>query len=259
MDGWALTMLSRENVGLASTCNTIGQTLGYFLSHVGFLALNSPETCNKFLRRADQASEEGLVSLGGFLRFWGWVFLSTTLMVAAKREDRRRDDAMEGQWTVLQTYRMLWRILRLAPVRAMCLVLLTVKAAFAVTDAATNLKLMEYGMPKEEIALMSPLLIAAGIAVPVLLSKVTAGPRPLSVFLRSYAPRLAVGLLYGGLLPLARRAYTATQHGARVGGCLTNKSRRLLTISLLAPRRPPAPPPSLLQAARPPRASASPS
>ena len=28
VDGWALTMLSRENVGLASTCNTIGQTLG---------------------------------------------------------------------------------------------------------------------------------------------------------------------------------------------------------------------------------------
>ena len=44
----------------------------------------------------------------------------------------------------------------------MCLVLLTVKAGFAVTDAATNLKLIEYGMPKEEIALMSPLLILTG-------------------------------------------------------------------------------------------------
>jgi PAT family acetyl-CoA transporter-like MFS transporter 1 len=25
VDGWALTMLSRENVGYASTCNSIGQ------------------------------------------------------------------------------------------------------------------------------------------------------------------------------------------------------------------------------------------
>ena len=51
---------------------------------------------------------------------------------------------------------------KLGPVRSMCLVLLTVKAGFAVTDAATNLKLIEYGMPKEEIALMSPLLILTG-------------------------------------------------------------------------------------------------
>jgi PAT family acetyl-CoA transporter-like MFS transporter 1 len=137
----------------------------------------------------------------------------------------------------------------------MCLVLLTVKAGFAVTDAATNLKLIEYGMPKEEIALMSPLLILTGrasppphftlparpflsisppsfpppppplpdpsdpsphalppppppgILVPVLLTRQTSGPRPLSVFLKAFAPRLLVGLLYLGLLPLAHRAY----------------------------------------------------
>lgn len=28
VDGWALTMLSRENVGYASTCNSVGQTAG---------------------------------------------------------------------------------------------------------------------------------------------------------------------------------------------------------------------------------------
>ena len=31
VDGWALTMLSRENVGYGSVCNTIGQLLGYSL------------------------------------------------------------------------------------------------------------------------------------------------------------------------------------------------------------------------------------
>ncbi|GAB5037645.1 acetyl-coenzyme a [Nannochloropsis oceanica] len=207
VDGWALTMLSRENVGLASTCNTIGQTLGYFLAHVGFLALNSAETCNRFLRR--EPLEEGMVSLGGFLLFWGWIFLSTTLLVALKAEERKRDDdtTTTSTPTVKETYRQLWRILQLGPVRSMCLVLLTVKAGFAVTDAATNLKLIEYGMPKEEIALMSPLLILTGILVPVLLSKATSGPRPLSVFLSAFSPRLVVGLLYAGLLPLAHHAY----------------------------------------------------
>ena len=31
VDGWALTMLKRHNVGHASTCNSVGQTAGYFL------------------------------------------------------------------------------------------------------------------------------------------------------------------------------------------------------------------------------------
>ena len=34
VDGWALTMLKRHNVGHASTCNSVGQTAGYFLESV---------------------------------------------------------------------------------------------------------------------------------------------------------------------------------------------------------------------------------
>ena len=45
---WALTMLSTRNVGWASTCNTVGQTIGYFFGYLGFLALDSPMFCNLF-------------------------------------------------------------------------------------------------------------------------------------------------------------------------------------------------------------------
>jgi MFS transporter, PAT family, solute carrier family 33 (acetyl-CoA transportor), member 1 len=48
-----------------------------------------------------------------------------------------------------QTYKQLLRCIRLPSVRGLCAVLLTCKVAFAVTDAATSLKLVEYGMPKE--------------------------------------------------------------------------------------------------------------
>ncbi len=47
VDGWALTMLSRKNVGMASTCNTIGQMVGYLAAFVVFLALNSAAFCNR--------------------------------------------------------------------------------------------------------------------------------------------------------------------------------------------------------------------
>ena len=40
VDGWALTMLSKRNRGRGPICNSIGQNVGYFLSFVGFLALN---------------------------------------------------------------------------------------------------------------------------------------------------------------------------------------------------------------------------
>lgn len=57
VDGWALTMLKKENVGHASTCNSVGQTTGYFLSYVVFMALESPEFCNQYLRSVP--GEEG--------------------------------------------------------------------------------------------------------------------------------------------------------------------------------------------------------
>ena len=40
VDGWALTMLSKENVGYASTCNSIGQVFGIFLSNQVSLCLS---------------------------------------------------------------------------------------------------------------------------------------------------------------------------------------------------------------------------
>lgn len=66
VDGWALTMLKKRNVGYASTCNTVGQTAGFFLGNVVFLALESASFCNKFfwfLRH--EPSDVGMVTLSG--------------------------------------------------------------------------------------------------------------------------------------------------------------------------------------------------
>ncbi|CAN7986785.1 unnamed protein product [Ixodes pacificus] len=69
VDGWALTMLSRRHVGYASTCNSVGQTTGYFLGNVVFLALESVDFCNRYLRVIPQ--KEGIVTLEGRTRFAG--------------------------------------------------------------------------------------------------------------------------------------------------------------------------------------------
>ena len=51
----------RRNVGWASTCNSVGQTAGYFLGNVLFLALESANFCNKYLRSEPQ--DVGIVTL----------------------------------------------------------------------------------------------------------------------------------------------------------------------------------------------------
>ncbi|KAL7464023.1 hypothetical protein ACHAXS_004365 [Conticribra weissflogii] len=91
VDGWALTLLSKKNRGKGPICNSIGQNIGYFLSYVGFLALNdaeSSETLWRPLLGLESRPGVGLVSLGGFVKGMGLFMLGITLLVGLfKRED----------------------------------------------------------------------------------------------------------------------------------------------------------------------------
>ena len=51
VDGWALTLLSRERVGWASTCQTVGTNLGFFASFTALLALGDPGFCARWVFR----------------------------------------------------------------------------------------------------------------------------------------------------------------------------------------------------------------
>lgn len=57
----------RENVGWASTCNSVGQTAGYFLGNVVFLAFESTEFSNKYIRQPlhMELQSTGLITLSG--------------------------------------------------------------------------------------------------------------------------------------------------------------------------------------------------
>uniref|UniRef100_A0A8C6RDD4 Solute carrier family 33 (acetyl-CoA transporter), member 1 n=1 Tax=Nannospalax galili TaxID=1026970 RepID=A0A8C6RDD4_NANGA len=126
VDGWALTMLSRENVGYASTCNSVGQTAGYFLGNVLFLALESADFCNKYLRF--QPQPRGIVTLSDFLFFWGTVFLITTTLVALlKKENKEVSVVKEETQGITDTYKLLFAILKMPAVLAFCLLILTSK------------------------------------------------------------------------------------------------------------------------------------
>ncbi|KAI1283168.1 Acetyl-coenzyme A transporter 1 [Halotydeus destructor] len=202
VDGWALTMLKRRNVGYASTCNTVGQTAGYFLGNVVFLALESAEFCNKFFR--SEPKDVGLITLSGFLHFWGIVFfVSTSLVWLMKSEVEPQPEKgadKESEMGIRETYYMLFKIMKLPAIQLFCGILLTCKMGFAVSDAVTGLKLMENGVKKEHMALMAVPMVPLQILLPWVISRYTAGPRPLDVFLRAYPWRLMFGFVFSGVL-----------------------------------------------------------
>lgn len=164
VDGWAITMLSRENVGHASTCNSVGQTVGYFMGYTIFLALESKHFCNSYLR--SEPLDTGLVDLPSFLFFWGTVFITvTTLVLLFKKE--RREVHEEVKSDVLSAYMQLLKILKLRPVQVYAVFLLTAKLGFAAAENVTGLKLVEAGLPREKIALIALPMVPVQVLLPI--------------------------------------------------------------------------------------------
>uniref|UniRef100_A0A9L0S635 Acetyl-coenzyme A transporter 1 n=1 Tax=Equus caballus TaxID=9796 RepID=A0A9L0S635_HORSE len=183
VDGWALTMLSRENVGYASTCNSVGQTAGYFLGNVLFLALESADFCNKYLRFQPQPR--------------GIVTLSVALL---KKENKELSVEKEETQGISDTYKLLFAIVKMPAVLTFCLLILTSKIGFSAADAVTGLKLVEEGVPKEHLALLAVPMVPLQIILPLIISKYTAGPQPLNIFYKAMPYRLLLGLEYALLV-----------------------------------------------------------
>ena len=197
VDGWALTLLSRRNVGLASTVNVVAQTLGFFLAYTGFLTL----------------SDQGWVTLAGFMRFWGCLFVCSAAVVASTREggyatagggdaSKHTSAAAPGDGGVAAVYAHAWRLVRLRSVQRLLLVLLTCRVAFGAADALTTFKLLDAGFTKAQVAYMTTLVAPLNIALPLLIARWTNGDTPWTAFLGAYPLRLAVNLV--AALVLAR-------------------------------------------------------
>ncbi|ELR03027.1 hypothetical protein VC83_02462 [Pseudogymnoascus destructans] len=147
VDGWALTLLSPQNLSYASTAQTVGLTAGQFMSYTVFLAFNSPEFANKWFRALP--STEGVMTLGGYLAFWGWAYLIVTMGLAfLKKEEKTKNE--DGIWDV---YKVMWKVLKLKNIQTIIIIHLIAKVGFQANDAVTNLKLLDKGFSQEDLAL----------------------------------------------------------------------------------------------------------
>eukprot|EP00035_Acanthoeca_spectabilis_P004197 m.100104 g.100104 ORF g.100104 m.100104 type:complete len:542 (+) comp12480_c0_seq2:86-1711(+) len=178
VDGWALTILKRENVGWASTCNTIGQTLGYFESFVLIIAV----------------VETGHVSFFTFTVVHGLLFIVVTCAVWLFKQEApvRADEEVEDMKTV---FIQMAQVTQLSSVQRLIIILLTWKFSAALADNVTMLKLQELGMPKEHAATLALLLTPVQIVIPMLVTKYTGGSSPLNLAIHSYMPRSILAAL----------------------------------------------------------------
>ncbi|KAJ9472795.1 PAT family [Diplonema papillatum] len=168
VDGWALTLLSKKNVGHASTCNSSGQTLGFFISFTGFLTLES----------------YGLITLTEYTRGCGLLFLICTFLIVifVKEAEQGEVESLAG------TYKAIWHMIKMPSVRRLALFLLVWKIPFAVGSVA-SLELQNSGVKKEHLAFVTTLSLPVNVLTPILIAQWTGSDRPFDIALRSYIPR----------------------------------------------------------------------
>ncbi|TNN04905.1 Acetyl-coenzyme A transporter 1 [Schistosoma japonicum] len=272
VDGWALTMLTKKNIGWVSTCNKVGQGLGFALAFVPLVCLESPDIPNKYFRRTP-IEDQGLITFSGFLYATGFSFMmvNTIVMIfrhekgskldrsirhfvsscsfnkmkrilcrsyssnienianvnyqsgvetdnkvknsklsildfsvdtASYTEDGTKSQPKEGEMnergkvSMLNTYRALISIVQMKPVAIYIIMTFILMMCAFSTYSATNLKLIEYGFPKEKLGLFGLLFLPLDFILPFMFVKCTIGPRPLTILVITLIPKLLVNCLF---------------------------------------------------------------
>jgi PAT family acetyl-CoA transporter-like MFS transporter 1 len=144
IDGWSITLLSKENVHWQGICTTIGQTLGYFIAHSGFLLFESEKFCNANVRPLFgwPPQEHGLVSLEVFMYVFGVVFLVTAILVFFFKNEHSRnnleeiakdetlDTSQAKKMSLFSAYKIIYKLFKLRSVRLLLLTLFTANVTF---------------------------------------------------------------------------------------------------------------------------------
>lgn len=109
----------------ASTAQTVGLNTGYFLSFTVFLAFNSVEFSNKYVRPSSYQSSIPLVTLPGYLRFAAMSYICVTAYLAflQREEDdikspqlKAKDENAEldaSEMGIKKVYKIMWSICKL--------------------------------------------------------------------------------------------------------------------------------------------------
>jgi len=139
VDGWALTLLANYNLQWASTCQTVGQTIGLFIGFTSLMTFESANFTNRYIRKPFSLTEKsyGLFTIDQFLRFWGVVFILISCCIALLKKEKQDDNHLN----LCQTYLSIFKLFKKKCVRQLAFLLLISPIGYAATYAMTNLVL----------------------------------------------------------------------------------------------------------------------
>jgi len=228
VDGWALTILSKNALSYASTAQTVGINIGYFMSFTIFLAFNSPNFANKYLRSVP--SDQGVITLGQYMRLAGIFYLFVTVIIAllvpenpqlsdpvrkesssielsditARKKNDDGQSASEGLLSAseeaavrspVEVYKRMFSVIKLRNVRTFIGLLLVCKIAFQANEGATDLKLLDKGFSREDLAITVLIDFPFEIIFGYYVARWSSGSEPLKPWLYGYLGRIAAALL----------------------------------------------------------------
>jgi len=181
VDGWALTLLSQENLSFASTCQTVGLNTGFFASFTVFLALNSEAFSQRWgIPLLTMTTYLQLCSLLCFgVTFW--------LIFFEKEEASLLDDP---EMTVSSVYKTIWDICKLKHVQALIILHCFAKIGFQANESVTSLKMIEKGLGREDLAIVVLIDFPFQIIGGWLAAKWASGDRPLRPWVWAFWPRI---------------------------------------------------------------------
>ena len=169
VDSWGVEMLKESNRSMVSTCNSIGQSIGFFASYTLFLTLNSADFCNKYIFTVKQ--EQGLVSLPQYMFCCGVLNWLICLWVVAKQEKM-----IENSLSPKEIYVKVVQMVKEKNYQMLIFLLVSARIGTAVFDSALGLVLHEKGVKEEDLGLLAgltfPFELVIGTVVGVLVNKI---------------------------------------------------------------------------------------
>ena len=187
IDGWALTLLSSENVGYQSTCQSAGQYVGWFISQYILIQLSSVEFCNSYIYSVP--SDQPLVSVSSYIRFFGFFTLVVTGLVQFFKKENNPQHREEA--TIFEIFKLLKAFTVVPYLKLLAIVLLTWKIGFSPADAGGYLELIRKGFPKEWWATIGIILAPFQLIIVVVTGHFVVRKIEWSVFILMYIIRLA--------------------------------------------------------------------
>ncbi|CAF1126626.1 unnamed protein product [Rotaria sordida] len=198
VDGWSILLFTSSNPQWASTCQTIGQVIGYFLGSTILMTFESSNFMNKYIRKPLSLPQRssGLFSLQQFTFSGGIGFIFVSLIISLtfffnqpsnKTMNINKQKKMHTKLDLFETYSSILKLFQKQCMRELALILITFDIGFAATNYMTVLTLSEYGITRDTIALLNIPSIVIHILVPLCMSRIR---HPLIWFAYGYIPRL---------------------------------------------------------------------